>query len=420
MKKIDTNPFLLFLPFFVFYVVIVLLGHKTVMEGDEGRYYQYAQNLIHGFYSPTNEVYLWNGPGYPLILAPLLAIGLSVKFCVLLNAFFQYISVVFLYKVLRLFTGHKITLFFSLFWACYYIAFKEMTLLYTEPLANMLMCLFLYYTSLSFLEKEKKWKHIILSGFLMAYLILTKIIFGYVLLVLIVLFAVLYFLKRTANHKSAFYIVFFALIFNLPYLFYTWHLTGKAFYWANSGGMSLYWASSPVKGEFGDWNDDHFTAYCGYDTTISCNAELFAKNHQADYDSIYQFTGVARDEAFKHKGLENIKKFPVKYFKNCIANVSRLFFGIPSSYSYVRFQNLLRIPPGAVVMVMFLFSICMSLLYHKQLPFVIVFYIMMLAFYMGGSIVVSAFQRQLTVAVPVIILLTGYLFDISLFFKKRV
>ncbi len=419
MKKIRTNPFLLFSPFWVIYIIIVLIGHSNVMEGDEGRYYQYAQNLIHGFYSPAKEVYLWNGPGYPLILAPLLAIGLSVKFCVLLNAFFQYISVVFLYKTLRLFTGYKTALFFSIFWACYYIAFKEMTLLYTETLANMLMCLFLYYAFLAFSAEEKKWKYIILSGFLIACLTLTKIIFGYVLLVFLVLLVILYFIKQNANHKKAFYIIFFALIFNLPYLFYTWHLTGKIFYWANSGGMSLYWASSPVEGEFGDWNDDHFTAYCGYDTNVPCNAKLFAQNHQVDYDSIYKFTGVARDEAFKQKGIENIKKYPVKYFKNCLANISRLFFGIPSSYSFVRFQNLLRIPPGAAVLMMFLFSLAMSLLNVKRLPFVIVFCIILLALYMGASIAVSAYQRQLTVAVPLIILLTGYLFEKNVFFKNH-
>ena len=419
MKKIAINPFLLFLPFLIFYIVIVLIGYRNVMQGDEGRYYQYAQNLMHGFYSPVKEVYLWNGPGYPLILAPFLAIGLSVKFCILLNALFQYISVVFLYKTIRLFAGFKTALFFSFFWACYYIAFKEMTLLYTESLANMLMCLFLYYTSLCFSAGEKKWKYIILSGFLIACLTLTKIVFGYVLLVFLVLLAILYFINRNAGHKKAFYIVFLALIFNLPYLFYTWHLTGKVFYWANSGGMSLYWASSPVEGEFGDWNDDHFTAYCGYDTNIPCNAAFFAKNHQADYDSIYQFTGVARDEAFKQKGIDNIKKYPVKYFKNCIANVSRLFFGIPSSYSFVRFQNLLRIPPGAVVMVMLLFSIFMTMLNVKQLPFAILFYIILLALYMGASIAVSAYQRQLTVAVPLIILLTGYLFEKNISFKNR-
>jgi 4-amino-4-deoxy-L-arabinose transferase-like glycosyltransferase len=375
--------------------------------------------LLHGFYSPSNEIYLWNGPGYPLLLSPFLAIGLSIKYCILLNSFFQYISVVFLYKTLRLYTGNKAALLFSIFWACYYIAFKEMTLLYTESLANMLVCLFLYHLSLTLSGFNKNWRHLILSGFLLAYLVLTKIIFGYVILALLVLMLFLFLAKRNENHKKAFLIVLLALLFNLPYLFYTWKLTGKAFYWGNSGGMSLYWASTPVEGEFGDWNDDHFTAYCGYDSNVECNAKLFALNHQTDYDSIYQFKGVARDEAFMKKGIANIKKYPTKYFKNCIANLSRLFFGIPSSYSFVRFQNILRIPPGAVVMIMCLFSITMIFFQWKRLPFVLLCSVFLLFLYLGASISVSAYQRQLTVAVPLIILVTGYLFSKTISVKSE-
>ena len=38
-----------------------------------------------------------------------------------------------------------------------------------------------------------------------------------------------------------------------PYLFYTYHLTGKHFYWANSGGLGLYWMASPDPNDFGSW-----------------------------------------------------------------------------------------------------------------------------------------------------------------------
>src|SRR5690349_1086566 len=42
--------------------------------GDEWRYLYYADNLLHGFYSPHDRVFLWNGPGYPLLLAPFVGI----------------------------------------------------------------------------------------------------------------------------------------------------------------------------------------------------------------------------------------------------------------------------------------------------------------------------------------------------------
>jgi hypothetical protein len=202
-------------------------------------------------------------------------------------------------------------------------------------------------------------------------------------------------------------IVLVAFLLNIPYLVYTYQQTGKLLYWANSGGMSLYWASTPVEGEFGDWNDDHFTAYCGYDTTQPCNAALFDVHHQADYDSIYQFQGVARDDAFKKKALQNIRQHPVKYLKNCMANAGRLFFGLPFSYSYPRLANLARIPPGALVFFLFIFSIISSFFYrgaHRAIFFSLLAFLIL---FLGATLVVSAYQRMLTVMVPLILLLSA-------------
>lgn len=72
--KLIRNPFLLFSPFLLFFVVIGYLdGSKTVtgyimdnhlFTGDEGRYYTFAQNLLNGFYSPpAPNIDLWGGPG---------------------------------------------------------------------------------------------------------------------------------------------------------------------------------------------------------------------------------------------------------------------------------------------------------------------------------------------------------------------
>jgi hypothetical protein len=33
------------------------------MFGDEWRYVYYAENLVHGFFSPTPSLFIWNGPG---------------------------------------------------------------------------------------------------------------------------------------------------------------------------------------------------------------------------------------------------------------------------------------------------------------------------------------------------------------------
>lgn len=418
MKKLPANPFLLFSPFLVLYILLIVAGHKDLMEGDEGRYYMYAQNLLHGFYSPKEEVFLWNGPGYPLLLMPFVGLNLPLVVPVVFNALFQYISLVFLFKTLLLFTGKKIAFVASLFWAFYYVAFKEMTGLLTEPLTNMLICLFVYYVSIAFLLS--KVRALIISGILLGYLMLTKVVFGYVVLGLLIILLGVFLFRRTPAVGKSVSVIIIAFVVCLPYLLYTWHLTGRIFYWGNSGGMSLYWASNPVEQEFGDWNDDHFMAYCGYDTTMPCNAELFAKYHQADYDSIYRYTGVARDDAFKRKGMQNIMQFPVKYVKNCIANTGRLFFNLPYSYHYQRFQNLLRIPPGAVVMIMLLFSIYSSLIEARRTPFLIWFFQGLLFCFLVVSVMLSATQRQLTTAVPLIVLCAAYYVDKRRLFLETV
>ena len=161
-KKIIQNPWLLFLPFLLLYIMAVCLMHKNSFEGDEGRYYEYAQNLLHGFYSPKGGIYLWNGPGYPIVLMPLVVMHLPVICLVILNAIFQYFSVVVLFKTLSIFVSRNKALAFSLFWACYYIVFKEMGRVNTEPLTILLIALFQYSMVLFFTDQQKNKKYLLL------------------------------------------------------------------------------------------------------------------------------------------------------------------------------------------------------------------------------------------------------------------
>lgn len=406
MKKISANPWIHFLPFLAIYLLIAGITHQNEMQGDEGRYYMFAQNLAAGFYSPKAALNLWNGPGYPLILVPFVWMHSPLIIPVLFNAFFQYVSLVFLFKSLQLLVGRSYAWIFSLGWAFYYVAYKELGWLYTEPLSSCLLSLFLYFF-IQFILSGYAFKYLLPAGFFLGYLALTKVIFGYVILALLVLLFVGYLLFKEQSFLHSGKLVLIALLINIPYLCYTYQQTGKLLYWANSGGMSLYWASTPVEGEWGDWNDDHFTAYCGYDTTQPCNAALFAAHHQADYDSIFQFQGVARDDAFKNKALQNIRQHPGKYLKNCIANAGRLFFGLPFSYQYPRLATLARIPAGALVFFLCIFSILSSLFYRGPHQTILQFFTIFLILFLGATLVVATYQRMLTVMVPLIFLLAA-------------
>jgi 4-amino-4-deoxy-L-arabinose transferase-like glycosyltransferase len=383
------------------------------MEGDEGRYYSYAGNLLHGFYSPKGEVYLWNGPGYPILLMPFVALKIPLICIKFLNALFHYLSVVLLYKTLIRYTTPVKALIFSLFWACYYIAFKEMGRIYTESFTIFLITAFQYYLVLTYQDAGRSRRHLWIAGFLLGYIILTKVIFGYVVIAALIIIAlVTLFSGQFRSHsRKALVILAVALLANLPYLFYTYHLTGKLLYWANSGGSSLYWASSPFEGEFGDWNDDNFTAYCDIDPLLPCNAAFFVKNHAADFRIFNQYKGVERDEAFKKKAIENIRLHPVKYLKNCVANVGRMFFDVPYSYNYERFQTFLRIPVNAIVFTFVLFSGIFTVIGWRKVKFEMLFLLLLLGLFFSFLVLVSATQRLFYVIVPVILYWTAYMVE---------
>ena len=405
------NPWLLFAPFLVAFLFMIYRLNYTlpiVLMGDEPRYLEYAQNLLNGYFSSKGRVDLWSGPGYPLFLAPFIKIGFDVNGLRLLNAFLQYISIVFLFKTLKNWVSIKYAFGFTLFWGFYFIAYKEMLYVYTETLTSLLVILVTFKIS-----NAKKTIDYIFIGFLLGFLALVKLIFGYVILICCVLFTFIYLINKSKIYAKYTLIFIAAIITTLPYLFYTYTLTGKVFYWGNSGGMSLYWMSTPIETEYGDWNDSTFSAYCNYDTTMPCNAIYFAKGHQMDYDSIYKLNGVARDDAFKYKAIQNIKNYPIKYAKNIFSNLGRLFFGIPNSYNFIRFQHLWRIIPNTFVFCMFLISIVLGIRKFNKIHSVFYFLLTFLFTYLGLTLLVSAQQRQLYVILPIILLWFAWIFERS-------
>eukprot|EP01037_Dinobryon_pediforme_P005009 gene5009-5057_t len=89
------SPYFIFFPFLLFYAYVIVINKWPTLYGDEIRYVDFAHNLIHGFYSPPMpHINLWNGPGYPLVLYPLIKWKIPVLYITLLNALYQYLAVV--------------------------------------------------------------------------------------------------------------------------------------------------------------------------------------------------------------------------------------------------------------------------------------------------------------------------------------
>lgn len=415
--KFRKNPFLIFSPFLVFFIFYALIYHHDLLEGDESRYIMFAQNLLHGFYSPSApDINLWNGPGYPIILIPFIALKLPLIYITLINAVFQYLSIVFLFKALHEILSFKKSILFSLFWAFCYSTYQYISMIYTETLMLFLISLLIYFIVNAF-KNDRINKYVYLSGVILGYIVITKIIFGYVLQFFFLVSIILLIGKlRSSNYRKGVIIILIAILIFLPYLIYTYNLTGKFFYWGNSGGMSLYWMSSPYKNEYGGWNNENFTANL-IDGNITNTDLLLKLNHQKDIDTVLKYKGVRKDDAYKQIAIRNIKNNPTKYFKNIISNISRLFFGFPEDYSLQR--PLLKMWYFSILYSLMLYCLLVSLINWKKLPYYIRFIFAFIFTYLGLSSLVSAGNRQFVIIIPILLFWIAYILHKSLKFNLK-
>ncbi|KAA9039309.1 hypothetical protein FW778_10790 [Ginsengibacter hankyongi] len=425
MKKIKSikNPFLIFLPFLILLMIYALLN-PTSGNGDEHRYLTFAHNLINGFYSPPPpNINLTNGPGYPIILAPFVALKLPLAYITLLNPFLYYFSIIFLFKALKQVVSYKTTLIFSFLWACYYIAYQNIVFVMTETLTYFLISVLIYSLVRAFLPGKSIVirKYIILSGFIFGYIVLTKIAFIYVLLTLLfgsIIFWI--FNTKESNYKKLTAVTSIALLTILPYLVYAYFLTGQMFYWNTNTGDSLYWNSTPFSNEYGDWKDDltqgppdlsNYNIPGAQDTLIA--------HHQKDFDIINRYSGRKRDDVFKQIAIRNIKTHPSKFLLNCFYNAGRLLFHYPFSQAIQRPKILLVFPLNGIILTLMLFSLIPTFLNWRNISLPLKFLLIFAFLYLGMSTLVSALVRMFTVIVPILIFWFGYIFDKSVKINLR-
>lgn len=410
--KLSRNPFLLFAPFLLLYIVVIIVFRSKGMVGDESRYLIYAQYMINGFI-PKSEINfdtLGNGPGYSIILIPFVALHISILWMALLNAFLYYFSIILLFKVLVEFVSFRIAVWTSLFWALYLNIYENMIHALPETLTAFLICLLIFCLMNAFknINSNKINWFLYLSGFTFGFLALTKPIFGYVFLVMIILIGILWIVNtKSINYKRSFIILLVALVSTLPYLIYTYQVTNKIFYWSTIGGNNLYWMTTPNQSEYGDWFPDINTD----SVTVSKNPEYayFEKhiklNHSKDFEQINKYkTGSQRDDAYKIIAINNIKAHPIKFIKNCVSNMSRMLFNFPYSYRQQHPETLLRLPFNGVIVILSLFCIIPTFKNWKKINFAVRFLLLFAFLYLGGSLLGSAETRMFTMIVPILLI----------------
>ena len=420
IDKITERPFLLFLPFLLFFIIWVIIYHSNGFNGDEPQYRLLAQNLLHGFYLvPAPQIIIPVGPGYPILLMPFIALGLPLICIALTNALFYYLSIVFLFKALRQIVSFTLSLGFSLFWALYYVSYQDLKAMIPEILTSFLISLLIYCLIKTYNQNDSdklQKKYMYISGFVLGYLVLTKIVFGYVLIAMIIGLGLLWIVRRkNINYRKGLIVLLIAFGIQSPYLIYTHHKTGNLFYWGTTGGDNLYWMSNPNEGEYGDW----WTLNPARNPLMKTNPAYYDSlkaNHQKDSEELdkYTYYSLDQDRVSKKIAVENIKSHPVKFVQNILSNLGRMLFDYPYSYRLQSYKDLLRLPHSGVIVVFVLFCLFPTLMNWKKINFPIRFLLFIVLLYMGGSLLGSAEIRMFTKIVPVLLLWIAFILQNTL------
>lgn len=407
------NPFVTLLPFFFLYVAIILLKQSPQFFGDETRYVMFTTNLMHGYYSPpAPDINLMNGPGYPLLLLPFMVFNIPWIWAKLLNAVFHYMALVFLYKSIALKVNHKFALGFSIFLGLCYSSYYYLTVLLTESLSLFLISLFVYL----FLRgsNPSSAKHFILAGIVLGYLALVKVIFGYVLLALMLMTTFHYLIQRRRHLKTRILIPTLGLLVMLPYVIYTYSLTGRLLAWGAVGASNLYWMSTPERYEYGGWNNDVFSANpAGPEKEMGM--ELLKKYHQADYMMAESKKGLEQGDVLKDIAKKNIINHPDKYLKNWFANIHRLFFGFPGNYTFE--VPLTKVWYFAIVFVMIIYSTLITLVSWRKIKTEMWYLLLFSMIYFAGTTLVSALNRQLIVMLPLLFTWIAFIVEKTIYVR---
>jgi len=416
MKKVNIywNPYLLFSPFLLAFIIyIIIFSSPDLTAGDPGRYLMYAQNLIKGFYSPpAPDIWLINGPGYPIIIIPFLLLKLPLISIALMNAFFYYFSIIFLFKALKDLVSVPLTLTFSMAWACYCIAYQSLPDILTETFTYLLISLLIYTILKAFNHKKPGFvnKYVILTGFIFGYIVLTKMIFGYVLMFMLAWNSLLWIINRkNINYRKGLFISVIALLTTTPYLFYTYNLTGRIFYWG-MGSDSMYWMTTPYDGEYGDWNvglNQNPIESANYN--IQGADSVLGAHHQEDFKEFYKYAGIDRDDAFRRLAFRNIKTHPLKYAQNIVYNMGRLVFHYPFSHAIQKPRTLLVLPINGILLTLMLFSLVPTILNWRKIPMPLKFLLIIAFLYLGASTLATALVRMFTIIVPVLLIWIAYI-----------
>ena len=389
---------LVFLPLLVVYVAVAATGWHRPLVHDEVRYVEFARTIAQGGRSQPGEVSLWHGPGYSLWLTPFVAIGAGHGLLRLFNAFLLFAAIWFFFRFLSNHLKSRTALTGAWLLGLYFPVWKSLPMLMSEVLALCQVCFLLWSWSEILRSERRPWAWTAAGAFAFAWLCLTRVVFGYVLAACLIVFAAFSLAKRGDRRARRLLSVHvLALVLCVPWLGYTYSRTGKVFHWSAAGGLSLYWMTTPVSGEWGDWH---------------ASEDVLSEPRLAHHHNLFRRAAglgeVARDDAFKAAAIANLRRYPVSYIKNVAANLSRLFFSFPYSYTPQKMSTLFYAVSNAFLL-SFLVLAFVSLWRERGASFSVLYpYWLLGGVAFLGTVLLSAYARMLFPIVPIMLFTVVY------------
>lgn len=317
----------------VFLLVAALLDPGRAANGDEGPILAAAHRLLGGHYAALGTTdgtkFLWHGPGLPALLAPLIALRVPLSGLRLTTPLLMFASVLMFHRLLRLRLGPRGALLGAWALGLYGPAYYVLGTLAKEPLALLL--------SISALDGTARYlrygqrRHAAIGGLSLAALAMTRLEYGWVITLALAAGLLWWPIARCRRARALgrlqvprrwALVCALGLVACLPWLTYTFAITHHPFYWGNSGGMSLYWMSSPSPSQLGEWHATH---------------TVFSDPALAAYRPFFRYLGTLgpfqRDLELDRVAIVHALGHPAKYALNLVANLGRMFFGFPFSFT---------------------------------------------------------------------------------------